>query len=127
MAFTVTEWFVLVFSVLAIVKLVTISFNPKGWLNLVGGLYRNSMLLFLVELVLAAILFYYLLQEITIVQILAGIVLGALLTGMTFALYAKETLDWGKKLLKGRTLLNRAWLPILIWLVLSIWALSALF
>lgn len=127
MTFSVIQWFVVVFSLLAIVKILVVSINPKGWLNLAKGLYKSSALLFVVELILAAILFYYLLQEITIVQVMGGIVLGALLTGMTFAVYAKETLDWGSKLLRGKTLLNRAWLPILIWLVLSIWALSTVF
>jgi len=126
MAFTVVEWFVLAFSILAIVKILTVSFNPKGWLNLVEGLYKSSMLLFVAELVLAAILFYHLLREITIVQILAGLVLGALLTGMTFAAYGRETIDWGKKILKGKTLLNRVWLPLLVWLALSVWALSVI-
>ena len=127
MTFSIVQWFVIVFSLLAIVKILVVSFNPKRWLNIAKGLYKSSALLFVVELILAAILFYYLLQEITIVQVLAGIVLGALLTGMTFAIYAKETLDWASKLLKGKTLLNRAWLPVLIWLALTIWALAAVF
>lgn len=127
MTFTIVEWFVLIFAIGAIVKILTVSFNPKGWLGFAKKIYRSGPLLFVVELILAAVLLYYLLMEITIVQIVAGITLGALLTGMTFAVYSKETLDWGSKLLKGKTLLNRSWLPILIWLALSVWALSAIF
>ena len=127
MTFSIVEWFVLVFAILVLVKLVIVSFNPKTWLKVAKSIYKNSAVLFVVELILAAILFYYLLMDLTIVQIFAAITLGALLTGMTFAIYHKETLDWGSKLLKGKTLLNRAWLPVLIWLALAIWALAELF
>lgn len=127
MAFTVIGWFVLVFSILAIVKLVVVSFKPKSWLKIVEPLYKAHIMLFIVELILAAVLLYYLLMDLTIIQIFGGIVLGALLTGMTFAIYGKETLEWGRKLLKEKTMIKRAWLPILIWLALSIWALTSLF
>jgi hypothetical protein len=127
MAFGVIEWFVLVFSILAIVKLITVSFSPRSWLNVVKPLYKAHIILFIIEIVLAAALLYYLLMDLTIIQIMGGIVLGALLTGMTFAVYGKETLEWGKKLLREKTLLRRAWLPILIWLALVIWVLIELF
>jgi hypothetical protein len=127
MAFSVVEWFVFVFAVLALVKLIIVSFNPKTWLNIVKPLYKSHVILFIVELILAAILFYYLLMSLTIVQIFGGIVLGALLTGMTFAIYGKETIAWAEKLLKGKTILKKAWLPLLIWLALTVWVLLALF
>lgn len=127
MAYTTVEWFVIVFSVIAIIKLLTISVNAKGWLKLVSPLYRNGGVLFFIELILAAILFYYLLMELTIVQIMASVLFGALLTGMVFALYGKETLAWGKSLMTKNTLLHRAWLPTLIWLALSVWALVEIF
>ncbi len=127
MAFGVVEWFVLVFAILVIIKLLICSFNPKGWLNLTKGLYKNGIVLFIVELILAAILFYYLLMELSIVQIFATITLGALLTGMTFAIYSKESMSFAGKILKAKTLLNKAWLPVLIWLALAIWTLVELF
>ena len=127
MAFSVIEWFVLVFAILVIIKLLVCSFNPKAWLKFAKGLYKNGVVLFIVELILAAILFYYLFMELSIIYIMAVIVLGALLTGMSFAIYNKETIAWGSKILKGKTLWNKAWLPILIWLALSIWVLIELF
>jgi hypothetical protein len=127
MAFSVVEWFVLVFVIIAIIKILICSFKPKAWLDLVKGLYKNGVVLFIIELILAAVLFYYLLMELSVVTIMAVVVLGALLTGMSFALYSKETIAWGSKILKGKTLLSKAWLPILIWLALSIWVLVELF
>ena len=127
MAFSVIEWFVLVFVIIAIIKILICSFDPKEWLKFAKSLYKNGVVLFIVELILAAVLFYYLFMELSITYIMAGIVLGALLTGMSFAIYNKETIAWGSKLLKGKTILNKAWLPILIWLALSIWVLIELF
>lgn len=127
MAFSVIEWFVLVFVILAIIKILICSFNPKAWLKFAKSLYKKGPVLFIVELILAAILFYYLFMELSIIYIMAVIILGALLTGMSFAIYNKETIAWGSKILKGKTILNKAWLPLLIWLALAIWVLIELF
>lgn len=120
------DWFVLVLSVLIIVKLFFVVFNAKGWFSFAKSLYASPIVMFVVELVLAAILFYYLIMQITIVQIMAGLGLGALLIGMTFALYPKESMAWAEKFLKQKSM-SRLWLPILIWLALAVWALTALF
>ena len=127
MAFSIIEWFVLVFAILVIIKLLICSFNPKAWLKFAKSLYKNGIVLFMVELILAAILFYYLFMELSIIYIMAAIVLGALLTGMSFAIYNKDSISFAGKILKGKTLLNKAWLPILIWLALAIWVLIELF
>jgi len=127
MAFNAVEITALVVSLLIIVKLLVVSFSPKSWWGLVKPIYKANVVLFIAELVLALIVFYYLLQQITIVQLMAAVALGALLTGMTFAVYGKETIDWAGKLLRGRSVLGRAWLPILIWLGLTIWTLVELF
>ena len=126
MAFNAVEIIALVVSILIIVKLLVISFSPRSWYSLAKGLYKSSIVLFVVELILAVIVFYFLLQSFTIVEIMAVITLGALLTGMSFALYAKETLGLASKML-GKTTLRRMWLPILIWLALAVWTLGELF
>ena len=112
--------------ILGLVKFLILAFNAKTWMKVVKFLYGNYVVLFIVELVLAVVLFYYLLQQFTIVQIMAVLALGALLTGMTFAVYAKETISWAEKILRGN-ILKKAWLPTLIWLALIIWTLVELF
>ncbi len=126
MAFNAVEIIALVFAILVIVKLLVVSFSPGSWMGLAKSLYKAPWILFVVELILAAIVFYYLQMELTIVQIVGGITLGALLTGMTFAIYGKETIAWGMKLL-NKGLLKKAWLPILIWLAIAVWTLVELF
>ena len=126
MAFNAVEIIALIFAVLVIVKLLVVSFSPKSWLALAKSLYKAPWVLFVVELILAAVVFYYLLIELTVVQIFAAVTLGALLTGMSFAIYGKETIAWGAKLLNSSTL-KKIWLPILIWLALAVWVLIELF
>jgi hypothetical protein len=127
MAFNAVEVIALIVALLIIVKLLVVSFSPKAWWNLAKSLYKANVALFVVELVLALVVFYFLLQQITLVQLMAAIGLGALLTGMTFAVYAKETIDWGTKILRSKSLWARSWLPILIWLGLAVWTLVELF
>lgn len=127
MTFTVIEWFAFVFAIGIIVKLVFVAFNPKGWVNFAKGIYNSPAILVLVELILALVLFYYLLMELTIVQVFAALTLGALLTGLSFAIVGKETINMAGKLMKQKQTLKHFWLPILIWLALAIWTLAALF
>lgn len=117
----------LVFAILVIVKLLFVVFNPKAWLKFALSLYRNPAVLVVIELVLALLVLYYLLQSLTILQIMGGIVLGALLTGMSFAAYGPETIAWAKKIMSTKSVLKKAWIPALIWLILIIWTLKELF
>jgi len=127
MALDVLGWFVLAFVVLGLIKFLFLLFNAKAWMKFAFKLYSKPALLVIIELILALILFYYLLQSFTIVQIMAGVLLGALLTGMTFAAYGKETIAWAKKIMNTKSLLKKAWLPMLLWLILMVWALIELF
>jgi len=127
MALDVLGWFVLVFVILGLIKFLFLLFNAKAWMKFALNLYKNTVLLIVIELILALILFYYLLQSFTIVQIMAGVLLGALLTGMTFAAYGKETIVFAKKIMVGKSLIKKAWLPMLLWLILMVWTLIELF
>jgi len=127
MAFGTIEIVALIFAILIIVKLLYVAFGPKSWFNFAKKLYEAPVLLALVEFVLAALLFYYLLMSMSFLQIFNVLILGALLTGLSFSLFAKETISWIEKIAKTKGMMKRAWLPILIWLVLAIWALVSLF
>lgn len=128
MSFTIVQWFVLVFSILALVKILFVFFNPKAWLKLVGHIYgKASHVTIVVELILALGLLLYLLKEMTIVQIMGAIIFGALLSGITFAAFGKETLAFGNKILRTKGAVHKAIISIVIWLALTIWALVSLF
>lgn len=123
--FTPIEFIALILIILSAVKIILL---PKIWMKyVVRPLYSKSMILFVVEIILAGIVLYYLLQSgLNIVQILAAVAFGALLTGMTFAWYGKETLSWARGIWK-KGIWKKAWLPILIWIVIIIWGALVLF
>ena len=119
----------LILAILVVIKFLVLAIKPKAWVNLAKSLYSNPLILGLVELILAVVLFYYLLIQLTIVQIMAAVALGALLTGLSFAIFGKEMIPFMGKLIRNKKIL---WSPgacfvWLIWLVLIGWAVYALF
>lgn len=126
MAFSVIEWFVLVFAILVLIKLIFITFNPKAWFKFAKKIYGTPTITFTVILILAAVLFYYLWVELGILMLMAGVVLGSLLTALTFMLWSKETMALATKIYK-ESVFKKGWFVILLWLVLMVWVLVELF
>jgi len=120
------EIIALVFALGILLKMVLVLFSKKSWMGFVKKIYSKPMILFLIEFIVAVIVFGYLLQSLSIVEIMACIVLGALLTGMSFTFFMKELYPSFEKMLKSKVL-KKAWLLMLVWLALAIWVLIALF
>ena len=118
---------VLVFIVIGVIKLLFLLFSPGSWFRFSKKLYSSPATLVIIELTLAAIVFYYLLQTLTIVQIMGGVVLGALLTGLSFAVYSKEVMVMAEKIFKQKNMFRKTWIIWVIWLALFAWTLNALF
>jgi hypothetical protein len=128
MAFGVVEIFALIIAVIAIIKILVLIAKPKSWLNVVKPFYSNPVLTMIVALILSAVVLYYLVNNgVGIVQIFAVMLFVALLGCMTMSLYIKDMLKMAENLVKDNQFLKKAWLPILIWLALSIWALIEIF
>jgi len=129
MVFTGTpiEWIVTIFAVVGLIKLVVIMVNKKSWWNLTKGVYGNPRVFGIVFLVLAAIVLFYLLQELTIVQIIAAGVFMVLLMGFAFMTYAKELMALAKKIIYEKKFSGWMWLYIIIWVVLLVWVLYEIF
>ena len=79
-------------------------------------------------MILGAVLLYNLLMQLTIVQIMAAVALGALLTALSFTIFGKDLIPWMAKIIKDKKILwsPRAWFVWLIWLVLIGWAVYTL-
>ena len=128
MVFTGTpiEWIAAVFAVLVLVKLVVIMINKKSWWNLTKGIYGNPGVTGFVFLVLAAVVLWFLLQELTIVQIMAAGIFMVLLMGFAFTGYSKELMSLATKIY-AKKFSGWLWFYIIIWIVLSVWVLWELF
>lgn len=118
----------LIIVALSAIKIIVLLTKPKAWVSVFKAVYRKPSVTTIVFLVLSVIVLNYLLKEITIVQIFAVMLFFALLTGLTVAsAYSKDVVQMATKLLKDKNMIKKAWLAILIWTVLIIWALKELF
>ncbi len=130
MTFTGTpiEVMALILIIVGAIKLVIVVVNPKIWLNsVVKKVWARPALTMVVSLVLAGTSLYYLTLELSIVQILAVMLFTALLVAVGITTYSKEVIAVAEKLLKGKSILKRSALYIIIWIILLIWGLYTLF
>jgi len=126
MVLTSIEIFALIVVIVAAIKILVLLIQPKSWLSVVKTVYAKPALAMMVELILAAVILYYLLAELNIVQIFAVMLFFALLMAISFTTYSKETISWARKML-NKNVIKKAWLAILIWVILIVWVLYTLF
>ncbi|GAG09846.1 unnamed protein product, partial [marine sediment metagenome] len=60
-------------------------------------------------------------------QILAATAFVGLLAALSFSAYANEMLGIADKMLKDKAVVKKAWLAVLVWIILILWALKELF
>ena len=127
MSFTSIEILALILIILSGIKIITILINPSIWLNkVVKKVYVGKRTTF-IFLVLALIVLYFLLQEITIIQILAVMLFVALIFGISFSIHYKELIKLADQIFKNKNIVKSNWLPIIIWIILLLWGLKELF
>ena len=124
MVFGTIEILATIVVALAVVKFFFIFTSPNKWLNFAKKVYAKPKVVSYVSLILAAVVLYYLvLAGIGIVEIFAVMAFLSLLIASTLAAYMK-------KLMKGidfKDILKEQWLPIVVWVALTIWGIVALF
>jgi len=123
MAYTPIEIIAWILIIITAVKLLTISTNPDSWRRFTKTIYGNPRYSRLFSLTFAFIILYYLLQELTIVQILATSLFVTMLILYGFLSMGSELLKISDKLYKkyGNKILRKYWLYTLIWVVLLIY------
>jgi hypothetical protein len=116
----------LIFVLAAAIKIVAGLIAPKSWLGLVKSVWKTPALIAVLSLVLGAISLYFLLQELTIIDIFAAMLFLCFLTALTASSYAGEIVAIAQKLVKDKSILKKAWLPLIVWIILIVWGISAL-
>jgi len=129
---TPIEIMALIVAVFVGFKLLVILISPKSWMGIVKTvtIWKNPIPTILVSIVLAAVTLMYLLQELTIVQIFATTLFVMFLMIITLSSCAKATLALEKQVFKEmdvKKLSMETWLAIIVWGILTIWVLWALF
>lgn len=128
MVFTPVEIIALILIIVTAIKLLFIAANPGSWnKNVAKKVWKNPKRMATVSFVLALIVLYYLVQEISIVQILAAVAFTALLMTVGFAVYSKDLQKMTDKAYKDKGILKKSWFYILIWILLLLWGAKELF
>ena len=109
--------------IITLIKLVVILVNKDKWLAVTEAFCgKGSRGKSWIVLVLAAIVFYYLIQVFTIVEILAVTTFVALLIAFGFMQFADDFMPMVRKMYKKDFWSGGILLYILLWLALVLWA-----
>ncbi|MFQ5804590.1 MAG: hypothetical protein ACE5JQ_17005 [Candidatus Methylomirabilales bacterium] len=122
---TAIEILATIFAVAVLVKLAIVTVRPKLWMNITGPLLGHYVLTTIIYLILAVIVGYYVVTTVSIVEVAAIMLLTSLLIGIGVAPYSSTILKWREEILSIGV--GRAWLAMVIWAVLAVWVLYAVF
>ena len=125
MIYSTIELFALILAIFILIKLIVISVNPKSWMRFSKNLFVKPWLTTSISLILALVVLYYLLLEMTIVQIFAVMLFLTLIIFAGMAHFAKDLHKTIDKNIKGK--IKDSWLSIIIWFLLSLWVLVSVF
>ena len=123
---TPIEIIALLVALLTVIKVIVLLINKEAWMRVPEAIFKQPMVTMIISLILSLVVLYYLLAEITIVQIFAVIGFLMFLIMSMFAAYSKEVMAMANKLIKSKDMFGRSWLPSLIWLAMSVWVLYIL-
>ena len=125
---TPLEWIGAFFAVWVFVKFIVLSIKPEEFIKNASKAIskRNNKWVMSLTLVVFFALAYYLLQEITIVQLFVAMLAGMLLMAHTWAHYPK-VMNMYVREFKGKNPNAKVMLDWLIWLVIAGWVLKELF
>ena len=124
---TPVEIIALILSIFILVKLVVLVIRQKAWMKIPKAIFAKPILTMTISIVLACVVLYFLLMEISIVHIFASMLFFGLMFAATLAAYPKALEAMTKSIMKEKHLIAKGWLPTLIWVLLLVWVLWALF
>ncbi|MEN9625737.1 MAG: hypothetical protein RL557_65 [archaeon] len=126
--FSVIEIFAFIFIAISIIKIAIVLYNPKIWVDrVVKKIWFHDVGMLIVSLVLSGIVLYFILEELTIVQIFAVMLFMSLLLAAGISMYSKEIVKTAERLYETDLLIQKSLPYIIIWLVLLLWGLKELF
>lgn len=114
-----------IFAAAVLVKLTLIICKPDLWMKIVDLFIKKYVRTMVIYAVLAAIVGYYVLTTIHIIDVAAVMLFTSLLIGVSLAPYSTSLLKLREDVMNIGV--GKAWLPMLIWGILALWVLYAVF
>ncbi len=111
------EVIALIFALVSIIKIIFVVYNKKFWYEkVVEKVYGNPNISSYVLVVIGILLFYLLLQEISIVQVFVSLIFASVFMGLGFLQYSEELKHLLKKIY-SRNLSSWQLFYVLIWIM----------
>ena len=127
MPLSALETIATIFIVIALIKIIVITFNKKVWYNGVAKpIYKNSQVSTLVFVALALIMFYYVLKELTLIQLIAVMALTSSLMALGFLQYSGDITQFLSKTY-NKKIGSWQWFYIIFWVILLVLTLYEIF
>lgn len=124
---TSLEIIALILIAIGLLELVICLYDPKLILKIAKPIYTRPLLAQIIYLIGGGLVFYFLIQELTIVQIMATVLFAGCVMGLALAPIGRELLDiFSKQIFEGRFWKDYA-LAWIVWLGLIIWTLLKIF
>ena len=128
MAFTPIETIALIIIIIGAIKILVLLVKPMAWMNFSKKVYlTNPMLTKMIYLILGVIVLYYLLQEMTVVQILAVAAFMSLFIGVALMPIIGDLYKKYEGIIKKGNLWKDSWIYTLIWIALMALGIKELF
>lgn len=124
---TPVEIIALILALAVLIKILVIIVKPTAWVKFIDPVIKNSKVMVWICLILAATVGYYLLQELTVVQIVASMLFVSLLMGMSLYSYPEIIISMKKQVIKKGNLFKKNWLTIIVWVGIAVYTLYVLF
>jgi len=123
---TPIEIIALITAILILVKMIVLYRNPKPLFKLGKKLVRHSDKAKWVYLILALVVGKFLIDALSIIEITAVLLFSSLLYGVSLMSYGKALRKFYKEIEKNH-FLQKAWAPVLIYIIIAVWVLFELF
>ena len=128
MKMTPIEIMAFIAAIIVPIKLIMILRSQKSWFNTVTKRYwNNAVVTTILSLVVVIVTLFYLLQELTIVQIWAVTLFAMALISLGLAPFSKYMLNVEKKWFTEINVLKTGWVAGIVWVALILWVLYAIF
>ncbi len=119
------EIIALIFAIVILLKMIMLSVvKPKFVIKKMNMMTENKALMPVLLVVVAAIIGYFLMQELTAAEILAASVFGILIYASVLVMYPKQLTKLMKAILKDK---KNLWLAVVLWVAVAVYTLYTMF
>ncbi|MEK6872370.1 MAG: hypothetical protein AABX16_05700 [Nanoarchaeota archaeon] len=125
---SIIEILALIFIILVGLKITIVLINPRFWIEqVVKKIWAKQATMIIFSLIAAGVSLYFLLEELSMSQILAVALFISLLMMAGVAMYSQDFIKLAEKLYEKKAITKKTLPYIAIWIALILWGLKEIF